>query len=881
MASRELELLLKARNLTNDAFRAVEASLKGTQEETKKTTSALQDMSSGFSETLKAGVAFGGGMAIGQKAAELLLGTIKAIPAFTAEAIKEFAAAGSALADMAAMTGLSTTALQEYAFAGKLVGVSSESIATAVTRMSRTIAEGNAPVRKAIQDLGIDFAALKRESPEDQFRLIANALKDVAGAGQQAAIANDIFGRSPEILKLVRSGFADAADEAHRLGVVMGEDAIDAADRLDDAGAKLDEIWKSIKRTFAENVVVGSGLVEMLEDVVEILGRDNASVKKGITQDVIELEKAVLKFIPMIGPMVSGLEQLRHGLGLLADRLPDVKTPLFNPAAFLPKQIDLDAMAKQQVKAVQIALKEIDSARKASAEAAKKFARDEFNARAHAVADEERLLEKWARDEKALADAVAKFKIDSFKLISDHAEEFWKEQERMAGEVGKKLLDQIEKEKRARDEAHQKLIGNIHQIGGALSDLGTQMGGVFGVMLDSLGQVAGGIGTVIEGIDQWRDAGAGLGGFVTKLSAGLGVLGTGIGIIKGIAGAIGGLFGGKEREVNKLRDQFLQSVGGAEALRKKALEAGVSVDAIFNAKDSRKGLESAIAMVTKGFGDWEAAQALVGEAQEALNDAVKRYGFEVSELGPLMQQQELDKQAQGLLQDWKILNAAKIDAVAILQRMAPAMNEYLQTVVASGAAVPEAMRAQVEKMIEMGLLLDENGNAFGSLAEAGITFTETLTEGLSRAIEAINRLVSALTGQINVPPIHVPVIEDRSGGGGGGGEGFVGGDGGGPVEQLRRGGVVLPFMPRAANGIVAAQHGGSPVVIGEGGESELVAPVQKLANQIGAAAARAALGAAGGVIHVHVHMDGREVANAVVDRNRRGGLPIAAGSIRR
>jgi hypothetical protein len=67
------------------------------------------------------------------------------------------------------------------------------------------------------------------------------------------------------------------------------------------------------------------------------------------------------------------------------------------------------------------------------------------------------------------------------------------------------------------------------------------------------------------------------------------------------------------------------------------------------------------------------------------------------------------------------------------------------------------------------------------------------------------------------------------------------------------------------------------VLVGEGGQAELVAPVAALADRIGRAAAAAA---GGGSQVVQVILDGQVLATAMVRRNKAGGLPIAAGSVR-
>jgi len=82
-------------------------------------------------------------------------------------------------------------------------------------------------------------------------------------------------------------------------------------------------------------------------------------------------------------------------------------------------------------------------------------------------------------------------------------------------------------------------------------------------------------------------------------------------------------------------------------------------------------------------------------------------------------------------------------------------------------------------------------------------------------------------------------------------------------------GVVLPFAPRPA-GLVANR---SPA---EGGAA-ISGPLDTVADRIGRAAAQAS----GQPIHVHVHMDGREVADVLVQRNKAGLLPIRESSVRR
>ncbi len=278
-------------------------------------------------------------------------------------------------------------------------------------------------------------------------------------------------------------------------------------------------------------------------------------------------------------------------------------------------------------------------------------------------------------------------------------------------------------------------------------------------MLGEVGQAFAGITAGISGIgaafDQWQNAGKGLEGLLSKIGAVGQAASAAIGIIKGVGKAIGWATGAnKRKEVNQLRDAFIESQGGMDALKRKAAEAGVSLDRLFAARDSKKGVQAAIDEITKKLGTWDAAQ-------EAVNDAMQRYGLTVEEMGPAFARQKLDEQAAQLIQDYRVLQASGADMNAVLGKMAPNVSAFVQESIKAGQAIPMAMKPMVDQLIASGQLLDENGEAFASAEAAGITFSETLTEGLTRAVDAIEALVAALTG---VPPVRIPVSYEVQGG---------------------------------------------------------------------------------------------------------------------
>jgi hypothetical protein len=163
--------------------------------------------------------------------------------------------------------------------------------------------------------------------------------------------------------------------------------------------------------------------------------------------------------------------------------------------------------------------------------------------------------------------------------------------------------------------------------------------------------------------------------------------------------------------------------------------------------------------VKKSLGDWD-------KAQEKLNAAMDKYGISVDQLGPKFRQAGLDKVGLGLLESFSLLKAAGADVALITEKMSADMSDYVNRAVAAGSTVPEAMRPMIEEMIKNGDLLDENGEAYDSLADSGITFAQTLEEGIASAVKAIEELVAVLAQGFNIP---VNVHEGEGGGGGGGG----------------------------------------------------------------------------------------------------------------
>lgn len=295
------------------------------------------------------------------------------------------------------------------------------------------------------------------------------------------------------------------------------------------------------------------------------------------------------------------------------------------------------------------------------------------------------------------------------------------------------------------------LVGDVGAAIAAFAEWGARAAQAE-TMAQKLTVAIGALSSAYKGGAQASTAfGAALQGMVKGAQAGS-VFGIWGAVIGGVVGAIAGLIGKAKaaaEEMRKMRDQFIASVGGMDALIRKAKEAGVALDALFKAKNA-EALRKAINDIKTALDDWD-------EAQRALQEAMDRYGITINELGPAWVAQDLDRKAQQLYKDYMLLVGAGMDVVAVIKKMGPAIQEYVLAAIKAGIAIPSAMKPIIDEMIRQGLLFDENGNKITDAEKAGIKYTDSLSDGMAKVVAAVERLIAALMRIAGIKEITVPV----------------------------------------------------------------------------------------------------------------------------
>ena len=195
---------------------------------------------------------------------------------------KESAAFADNILTMSMTTGLSTGQLQEFSYAAELIDVSIDALQTSLTKLTNNMQNamnGTGDAKKAFDRLGVSVtdANGNMRRANDVFYDAIDALGDVQNATERDALAMDIFGRSAQDLNpLIIQGsdtLREYADEAHNMGYVLGNEALNALGAVDDSVQRLQTTQDAVKNKLsAEFAPYLTSFYEDTQTMIETLG---------------------------------------------------------------------------------------------------------------------------------------------------------------------------------------------------------------------------------------------------------------------------------------------------------------------------------------------------------------------------------------------------------------------------------------------------------------------------------------------------------------------------------------------------------------------------------------------------------------------------------
>lgn len=204
-----------------------------------------------------------------------------------------------ALNDVANRTGVGVEALQAYARAAADTGVSVESFAKQIQKLTINIGAATLDdkAQKKFEELGIVFEELKAATPEQQFEQVVDAISRIADPAERAAQAVKFFGKGGielgELFTLGPGALTTMREEAIALGQVVDADAVKAIDNMNDSFAAVYATVKGLVGT-----ILGELAGPISQIAQELLGVIRQAGPQQIAQNVAQ---GLLDFIQLAG----------------------------------------------------------------------------------------------------------------------------------------------------------------------------------------------------------------------------------------------------------------------------------------------------------------------------------------------------------------------------------------------------------------------------------------------------------------------------------------------------------------------------------------------------------------------------------------------------
>lgn len=291
--------------------------------ETKDELDAAGKNTSSFGEKLKDGLkkagtelkSFGSNLAsVGKKAASFTLKGLKTAAVGGAAALAGIATAAISAANNVAAAGdqidkesqklnMSRESYQEWSYVLSQNGADIAQLGSGMDALVMKMNEadkGSEDVAKMFGELGISMQSIKDATPEQAFEMVVSGLQRMDDETRKAAIAQELLGGAgSELLPLLNSS-AEATkklkQEAHDLGMIMSDDAVDAAVKYTDSMDKMKRVGTALFQNITSELLPG---FTMIADGLVGLATEQEDAGDKIKDGVSDIVDNINEMLPM------------------------------------------------------------------------------------------------------------------------------------------------------------------------------------------------------------------------------------------------------------------------------------------------------------------------------------------------------------------------------------------------------------------------------------------------------------------------------------------------------------------------------------------------------------------------------------------------------
>ena len=227
---------------------------------------------------------------------------------------KESAAYVDNILTMSQTTGQSAEQLQEFSYATELMDVSMDTLQGSLTKLTNNMQNainGTGDAKSAFEQLGISLtnADGSMRSANDVFYDTIDALGEVQNATERDALSMDIFGRSAQDLNpLIIQGsdtLKDYAKEAHDVGYVLDNEALEALGAVDDGFQRLQKTQESVKNQMAAEFA--PYLTDFYEKITKLIKDGGQAMKESGLVDAFGM------LLETVGNIIAPTDDLANG----------------------------------------------------------------------------------------------------------------------------------------------------------------------------------------------------------------------------------------------------------------------------------------------------------------------------------------------------------------------------------------------------------------------------------------------------------------------------------------------------------------------------------------------------------------------------------------
>ncbi len=206
--------------------------------------------------------------------------------------------------------GTTAEAYQELKYAGDLVGVSSEEITTSLGRLARSAfeaAHGGGQAAFAYRQLGVGVYKAEGglKTSDELLEDVASRFATMPDGIRKTALAQQLFGRGGKalipLLNKGRDGIDELRQEAHKYGVVLDQETIEASLRWEEQQKHLKAAVLGLKNA------LGSAFIKRITDVTDKIANWIASNRELISSGIMRFLDGV---VALLKPIAIAFDEL-------------------------------------------------------------------------------------------------------------------------------------------------------------------------------------------------------------------------------------------------------------------------------------------------------------------------------------------------------------------------------------------------------------------------------------------------------------------------------------------------------------------------------------------------------------------------------------------